>query len=198
MTCPYTYNQLVTSYYDEAAKCLENKCYVAAIAMFWAAIDYAIEHELRGGSKFVKTSPVVGLTRLPVKFNRASVKDKLEKLWEIFPLLRPWNDKLLRLFDKYRNTYLHAKFINFKESPVPQTGNAQLSQITLQNVDGEEELLAIGRNVFDCRDSETKRLTKHLDTEMYIEMCKEKIAHQVFTATNQFLLELNQSIASLQ
>ena len=196
MPCPYTYNQLVASYYEEAEKCLNNECYISAIAMSWATIDYAIEHELRGGSKFLKTSPVVGLTRLPLLFNRTSIKDKVEKLLTIFPSLSSWSNKLPRLYDKYRNTYLHAKFVNFKESHTSQTG-PHITHITLENLDGEEELLAVERTMLDCRDSKTKELTKHQDTEMYIGMCKERIARQVFAATNQFLSALNQAVAAL-
>lgn len=74
INCPYSYSNLVTRYYNEASQCLEMSCPIAAIAMSWAAVDYAIEHELNGGSK---VNPITHQRREPVKFNNKSIKNKL-------------------------------------------------------------------------------------------------------------------------
>lgn len=192
--CPYTYDNLVARYYEEATRCLENKCFIAAIAMSWATVDYAIEHELMGGSKFSKKSPVIGLSRYPIEFKAGDIRGKMAELWKIFPALAPWNDKLLRVYDQFRNTYLHAKMRNFKEQPYPGAPNGSAKIIALETPDGEDQPLVVSNVAFDCRDEEERRLTAYRDREMFLIMTAEKIAWQAYKAATDFLTDLNQAV----
>ena len=193
--CPYTYDNLVARYFEEATKSLDNKCFIATIAMSWAAVDYAIEHELMGGSKFSKKCPAIGLSRLPVEFKGGDIRGKMVELWKIFPTLAPWNDKLVRVYDQFRNTYLHAKMRNFKEQPYPGAPNSSAKIITLETPEGEDQPLVVSNVAFDCRDEEERRLTAYRDREMFLIMTSEKIAHQAYQAATAFLADLNKSVS---
>jgi hypothetical protein len=66
----YQCNQLVRILYKEAIRCQEDKCNFAAIAMAWAAVDYAIDFELRGGAI---TNPKTGKQRESYSFKSSDI-----------------------------------------------------------------------------------------------------------------------------
>lgn len=110
------YSGLVRLYYDEACRCYENRAFFACIAMCWATLDYAIEHELHGGSK---CNPQTLETRKPVPHDCYKMEAKLQKMWVLFPKLSKWNDNLLWVYDCFRNTFLHAKLEKITKKPIP-------------------------------------------------------------------------------
>lgn len=113
----YDYSNLVNLYYDEAKRCLEAGCAFAAISMFWSTVDYAVEYELRGGSKVHNNTSTP--LRQSIKYKAMSIKDKLEALFGLFPKLQQYKESLLRLY-AYRNTYLHAKLSDVVHEPVSE------------------------------------------------------------------------------
>lgn len=114
-TRPVFYSNLAALYYGEAVRCAENKCSIACIAMSWAAIDYAIDHELCGGSKL---NPETLQPRPGIRHSSQDISGKLKKLWLLFPELRGWEDELLALYQCFRNTFLHGKLDNITERAV--------------------------------------------------------------------------------
>ncbi len=126
-SCPYTYSHLVAVYYDEGTRCLHQRCYFAVIAVLWAATDYAIEHQLRGGTLLTKEAMAQSVieeslhyARNPVDYSPQKFKnDKLPKFFALFPELKQkWHDKLIEMYDLCRNTFLHGKLENIVESPL--------------------------------------------------------------------------------
>lgn len=118
----YNYSNMVNLYYDEASRCLEAGCPFASISMYWSTVEYAIEHELRGGS-------LVPL-RQPIKYEAVKIKDKIEAFFGLFPQLQQYNDSLLRLY-AYRNTCLHAKLCDVVHEPICEIESG--STISLQS-----------------------------------------------------------------
>jgi hypothetical protein len=126
---PYTYSNLLAVYYDEGARCLKHRCYFAAIAILWAAADYAMEHQLRGGTLLTEDS--LHYVRNPVKFNPCRFKkDKLPKFLRSFPELKEkWDGRLIEMYDLCRNTFLHGKLENIVESPLE---DSEVSMLTVE------------------------------------------------------------------
>ena len=110
----YDYNKLVQNLFGEAQQCLNNKCYFAAIAMSWAAVDYVIDFELSGGK--VVNSKTMQIRRA-YKFNPSKIEEKLKKFYLIFPEMKKHNDDILLLYRGLRNPFLHIKVKNVYLNP---------------------------------------------------------------------------------
>lgn len=115
--CPYVYSSLVIAYYSEADKSFRAKCNFAAIVMYWAAVDCAIEYELRGG---IEASAKTLKGREAVPFNPTKIKEKVSKLIRIFPALDEWENDLVFLYDCFRNSFLHGRVTSVETGPHPQ------------------------------------------------------------------------------
>lgn len=121
----YDYSNLVNVYYDEAKRCLEARCWFAAISMFWSTVEYAVEHELRGGSKVAPDT--LAPLRGPTEYDARRIKKKLNIFFGLFPRLQEFKSSLQRLYD-YRTVYVHARIGDLAHEPIDES----ISQIDLK------------------------------------------------------------------
>lgn len=118
--CPFTYSNLVDAYFREAVLCRDSGCSFAAIGVLWAAVEYAIEHQLWGGNLI--NPKTLDYMREPVEFDSRQMKKKLEVFFELYPSLREkWETRLFEMYGRYRNTFLHAKLDNLSVSTLLET-----------------------------------------------------------------------------
>lgn len=180
-------SSLTELYYDEAKRCLEAKCYIASIALSWAAIDYAIEHELSGGSR-VNSRTFLPHQQLP--YNAMLLSDKLEKLSSLFPeLSAEWSTKLNSLYKQFRNTFLHAKLSNISERTLPGT--------TLKAIRIKPPLIPHDKkNTQKPSQNITVSPEERLDKEQYLIALAESSAASVFKQTTDFLSALGVVISN--
>ncbi|MEK7281816.1 MAG: hypothetical protein AAB037_05675 [Chloroflexota bacterium] len=190
--CPYTYSSLVNVYFDEAERCLEIKCHAAAIAIYWSAVDYAIEHQLGGGAKLnLKTFQ----PRESVRFKSQDVVGKLDALWIIFPSLWPWGERLMFLYRCVRNPFVHAKLDSFVEKPAPNSPE-NVKLISVETSHGES--LPLGAEVTlwsSLTDEEEQRLLQGLHKETHIIGSLGDAAHRARQIATEFLTELNRVVS---
>ncbi|OGS04903.1 MAG: hypothetical protein A3G41_01810 [Elusimicrobia bacterium RIFCSPLOWO2_12_FULL_59_9] len=188
---PNFYSNLAALYYDQAVRCAKNKCSFACIAMCWAAIDYAIDHELRGGSKLnLETLQ----PRPQIPHNSHDIPGKLKRLWLLFPELKGWEDELLVLYQCFRNTFLHGKLENMKEHTLDGTGNA----IRTISVESGGKAFPLGHTIelFSAiaeadRTSSADRMSK----EVHLIGAAEKVAGQAVITMERFFKEFMAAIS---
>lgn len=118
----YDYNQLVQDLFKEATQCLENKCHFAAIAMTWAAVDHAVDFELRGGAII---NPKTGKHRKGRSFQPSDIDGKLKEFYSLYPEMKQCEGDILLLYKGLRNPFLHVRVrdvrfqqTNIKSRPV--------------------------------------------------------------------------------
>lgn len=118
--CPFTYSNLVDAYFREAVLCINSGCSFGAIGVLWAAVEYAIEHQLWGGNLI--NTKTLDYMREPIEFDSRRMKDKLTIFFNLYPSLREkWETRLLEMYERYRNTFLHAKLDNLSVSALLET-----------------------------------------------------------------------------
>jgi hypothetical protein len=170
--CPFTYSNLVEVYYEEGMFCLENRRPFAAIAVLWAASDYAIEHELWGGT--LVDSQTFDYLRQPIPFDSRRFKHKIVKFFELFPgMQQEWYGRIEKMYDLYRNTFLHAKLENLVEKPMGDTG---MSTVTVAK---PESGMPRGRRTL---------------AEVHLIGLAEKAALEMHLHVRDFLTELNRQL----
>lgn len=127
----YDYSNLVNVYYDEARRSFAQGCSFATIAMCWAAVERAIEHELRGGS-IVDDKGRIG--RQSVEFDSKQAPAKIGALLVLFPSLEVFRERLLALY-WMRNCFCHARLLEIQEEVNcgSETQIANASLITLKD-----------------------------------------------------------------
>ena len=118
----YDYNQLVKDLFKEATQCLENKCHFAAIAMAWAAVDHAVDFELRGGAII---NPKTREHRKGRSFRPSDIGGKLKEFYSLYPEMKQCEGDILLLYQGLRNPFLHVRVrdvrlqqTNIKSRPV--------------------------------------------------------------------------------
>lgn len=187
---PRFYSNLAEVYYDQAIRCHQNQISFACIAMCWAAIDYAVEHELKGGAKL---SPKTLLPRQAIQFNPRDIPAKLKKLWLLFPALQKWDDDLLLLYGCFRNTFLHGKLDNVSES----MGQAPegLSAIALKSR-GRESIIAYTSRLSSVLwDIEQASVFESTDKETLLIGAVVNVSTQAVEIMGDFLKELGDEIS---
>ena len=188
MESPGFYSPLVKIYYDEARRSLENKCHIACIAMCWATLDYAIEHELSGGSRL---NPKTFTPNSPIAYNPESLTDKLKKLSELFPQLSAdWRNKILLVFKCFRNTFLHAKLQNFTEKTLPELPEG----IKVFEIESAGHVLDLGVEVQPAGEESELPINERLRKEGYLIAWTQSVAAHSFVITTDLLNALNSAI----
>jgi hypothetical protein len=102
--------------------------------MFWSTVEYAVEHELRGGSTvdLETLAPNRGCT----EYNARRIEAKIDTFIELFPQLQEYRSPLLRLY-YYRNVYLHARLNDLTYQSIGES----MSQLALK--DTPDRLLGV-------------------------------------------------------
>lgn len=193
--CPYTYSNLVSVYYAEATRCSENKCSMAAIAMFWSAVDYAIKHELEGGSKL---DPQTLLPRGSAKYKSQDLPGKLSAFWKLCPTLHDWNDRLLFFYRCVRNPFVHAKLDSIASSVDPETDGSTRTR-SIESAHGETFPLGVEATIWSSHDEddeeEEHRQKRRIHDEVLLIGSVEKAAGLAQQFATAFLKDLNLAVS---
>lgn len=116
------YSPLVIRYFHEAITCYNNECFFATIALAQASVEHTIVFELNGGNPIQKRAPI----ELPRNY-----KGKVDKFVETFPTMKPFQTDIKKLYELYRNTWLHGITgnIDVKKSPNPELAKMGVEEV---------------------------------------------------------------------
>ncbi len=133
----FFYSPLVGTYFQDAINCYNNGCFFATIALAQAAVEHAIVFELGGGYSLQ--------VRNPIKLPRNSRKYiyKVDKFVEAFPIMKQFRNDIKKLYELYRNTWLHGITgrIKINKSQKPELSEMGTEEI-LCNSGQHKEMLA--------------------------------------------------------
>jgi len=179
----YDISNLVNYYFDQAKRCIDAECFTASIAMSWATVEHAIEHELRGGSRLFGDLDNPDGLQLPgaIEFSLKNIDKKLDTFFENkFQNLSNLRPLIKELYD-YRNIFLHGKVDHVAHIPDESDPRWFMRKIEIHEIDTQS---SYGKNW-------------HIYNELELIHSSRPVALHCFGLAQKFLDRLNEEVKKI-